>query len=66
MDESSVDFILQIDCLHKTPFEQHAKSRKETEIEIETFINTYLKSYIDIVGLSYLLNLNKNKCMPEV
>lgn len=66
MDESSVDFILQIDCLHKTPFGQHAKSRKETEIEIETFINTYLKSYIDIVGLSYLLNLNKNKCMPEV
>lgn len=65
-DENSIDFILQIDCLHTMPFGKHSKTKEETEAEIQMFINTYLKSYIDLVGLSYLLNLNKNKNIPEV
>lgn len=60
-DDTHVDYILQIDCLDELTF-----GKNNTNEEIELFINQYLKSYINIVSLSYLLNLNKYKKIPEV
>lgn len=60
-DDEHVDYILQIDCLDDIVF-----GKNNNKEEIKQFINQYLKSYINIVSLSYLLNLNKYKKIPEV
>ena len=59
-DTEKVDYILQIDCLDNVKFGDN-----NTDQEIETFINKYLKPYINIVSLSYILTLNKKKIIPE-
>lgn len=59
--EENVDFILQIDCLNDITF-----GKDNSDREIEQFINTYLKGYINILSLSYLLNLNTKKKIVEV
>ncbi len=60
-DDEHVDYILQIDCLDEIVF-----GKNDTNEEIALFINQYLKAYINVVSLSYSLNLNKNKQIPEV
>lgn len=59
-DNEEVDYILQIDFLKIPEF-----FLKKTNEEIQTFINRYLTSYINIVTLAYLLNLNKLDQIPE-
>ena len=48
-----MNFILQIDFLDDFKFGKH-----DTEEEIKNFVDNYLLSYINVVTLSYLLNLN--------
>lgn len=60
-NNSMVDFILQIDFL-RIPSFLEGKSDKE----IQDFVNQYLTTYINIISLSYLLNLNKKHQIPEV
>ncbi len=60
VQNKGIDFILQIDCL------DDIKIGNNTDVEIMTFINRYLKAYINIVSFAYLMNLNKKKEIPEV
>lgn len=59
-ENNNVDFILQIDFI-RVP--EHLKNKGKKELE--QFINQYLKSYINIICLTYLLNLNKHNQIPE-
>ena len=60
-DKDTVKFILQIDCLDDITFGEN-----NTDEEVKEFIERYLMTYINIVSLSYLLNMNKKKGIPEV
>ena len=61
LDNKEVNFILQIDFLDDFKFGKH-----DTEEEIKNFVDNYLLSYINVVTLSYLLNLNGKKELIEV
>lgn len=60
-DDTDVKFILQIDCLDDINFGDN-----NSDEDIKNFIEQYLMSYINIVSLSYLLNLNNKKEIAEV
>ncbi len=60
VQNKGIDFILQIDCL------DDINIGNNTDVEITSFINRYLKAYINIVSFAYLMNLNKKKEIPEV
>ena len=56
-----MNFILQIDFLDEFKFGKH-----DSEEEIKNFVDQYLLSYVNIVTLAYLLNLNSKKELNEV
>lgn len=56
-----MNFILQIDLLDDFKF-----GRNDSEEEIKNFVDQYLLSYVNIVTLAYLLNLNSKKELNEV
>lgn len=60
-NNSTVDFILQIDFLRIPSFLEG-----KSDEEIQDFVNQYLTTYINIISLSYLLNLSNNHRIPEV
>ena len=60
-DNEEVNFILQIDFLDDFKF-----GKNDTEEEIKNFVDKYLLSYVNMVTLSYLLNLNGKKELIEV
>lgn len=60
-DENEVKFILEIDFIDDFVFGDN-----NSDEDIKTFIDQYLMAYINIVSLSYLLNLNNKKEIPEV
>lgn len=60
-DEEDVRFILQIDCLDDNILEEYSK-----DDDIRQFIEKHFMTYINIVSLAYLLNLNRKKEIPEV
>ena len=60
-DNEEVNFILQIDFLDDFKF-----GKDDTEEEIKNFVDKYLLSYVNVVTLSYLLNLNGKKELIEV
>lgn len=60
-DNGFVDFILQIDFLDEFKFGDH-----NTDDEIIKFVEKYLLAYVNIVTLSYLLNLNNKRKIMEV
>lgn len=55
-DENEVKFILEIDLLHDYMFGENDDNN-----DIKLFIEKYLMSYINLLSISYLLNLNNNK-----
>lgn len=61
LDETKVDFIFQIDFLDDFKF-----GEENSDKDIQKFIENYLMSYINIVTLAYLLNLNNKKEIGEV
>lgn len=60
-DENDVKFILEIDFIDDFVFGEN-----NGDDDIKTFIDQYLMAYINIINLSYLLNLNGKKEIPEV
>lgn len=60
-NEQDVSFILQIDCLEKFNF-----GKNDTEKEMKKFVNTYLKPYVNIISIAYLLGRNKSGKVGEV
>lgn len=61
LDDEKVNFILQTDLLDDFKF-----GRNDSEEEIKNFVDQYLLSYVNIVTLAYLLNLNSKKELNEV
>ena len=53
--------VLQIDFLDDFKF-----GKDDTEEEIKNFVDKYSLSYVNVVTLSYLLNLNGTKELIEV
>lgn len=53
--------VLQIDFLDDFKF-----GKDDTEEEIKNFVDKYSLSYVNVVTLSYLLNLNGKKELIEV
>ena len=60
-DENEVKFILEIDFMNDFIFGDN-----NTESDIKKFIEDYLTAYINLISISYLLNLNNKKEIPEV
>ena len=60
-DDDKVKFILSIDFLDDFTFGEN-----NSEEEIKQFIEDYLTAYINLISISYLLNLNNKKEIPEV
>lgn len=60
-DESEVKFILEIDFLDDFIFGEN-----NDENDIKVFIEQYLMAYINIISISYILNLNNKREIPEV
>ena len=60
-DENEVKFILSIDFIDDFDFGDN-----NTEEEVKQFIENYLIAYINLISISYLLNLNNKKQIPEV
>ncbi len=60
-DENDVKFILEIDFIDDFIFGDN-----NDDADIKSFIEQYLMSYINIISISYLLNLNNKKEIPEV
>lgn len=60
-DENEVKFILSIDFVDDFDFGDN-----NTEEEVKQFIENYLIAYINLISISYLLNLNNKKQIPEV
>lgn len=60
-DEHEVKFILEIDFLDNFIFGEN-----NNDDDIKVFIEQYLMAYINIISISYLLNLNSKREMPEV
>lgn len=60
-DETQVKFILEIDFMDEFIFGEN-----NNDEDIKTFIEQYLMAYINIISISYLLNLNSRKEIPEV
>ena len=60
-EDAKVNFILQIDFLDDYKF-----GKNDSEEDIKNFVDKYLLSYINVVTLSYLLNLNGKKNLIEV
>ena len=61
LDETKVDFIFQIDFLDEFKF-----GEDNSDKDIQKFIEKYFMSYINIVTLAYLLNLNNKKEIGEL
>lgn len=59
--DDSVKFILQIDCLDDIIFGEN-----NTENDVKEFVDHYMTAYINIISLSYLLNLNNKGDIQEV
>lgn len=59
-DGKEVSFILQIDCLEKLDF------GKNKEDDVKKFVNAYLKPYVNIINMAYLLGKNKHGKIGEV
>ncbi len=60
-DENEVKFILEIDFIDNFSFGDN-----NSDLDVKIFIEQYLMSYINIISISYLLNLNSKKEIPEV
>lgn len=60
-DESEVKFIFEIDFIDDFTF-----GGDNSEIDVKRFIEDYLTAYINLISISYLLNLNNKKEIPEV
>lgn len=60
-DKNDLKFILQIDFLEKFDFDGH-----NSKTDIRNFVENYLTPYINLIHVSYLLNLNNKKEIPEV
>lgn len=60
-NEQEVSFILQIDCLDSFVF-----GKNNTDKEVKKFANEYLKPYVNIIGIGYLLGRNKKGIVGEV
>ena len=60
-DENEVKFILSIDFMDDFTFGDN-----NDETEVKQFIEEYLTAYINLISISYLLNLNNKKEIPEV
>ena len=54
-------FILQIDCLDSFVF-----GKNNTDKEVKKFANEYLKPYVNIISIGYLLGRNKKGIVGEV
>lgn len=55
-DENEVKFILEIDFIDDFSFGDN-----NDDLDVKIFIEQYLMSYINIISISYLLNLNSKK-----
>lgn len=60
-DENEVKFILEIDFIDNFLF-----GNNNDHSDVKKFIEQYLMAYINIISISYLLNLNNKKEIPEV
>lgn len=60
-DGNEVKFVLSIDFIDDFNF-----GEKNSEEEVKQFIEFYLTAYINLISISYLLNLNNKKEIPEV
>lgn len=60
-NDADISFILQIDFLGRFSFGDN-----ESGEEVEYFVNTYLKPYVNVVSIAYLLGCNENGKMDEV
>lgn len=60
-DENDVKFILSIDFMDDFTFGDN-----NSETAVKQFIEDYLTAYINLISISYLLNLNNKKEIPEV
>ena len=60
-NETDVSFILQIDFLDEMKF-----GKENTDRDMKKFVNTYLKPYVNIVSIAYLLGRNKKGKIGDV
>lgn len=60
-DKNDLKFILQIDFLDTFSIDGH-----DSKEDIKGFVENYLTPYINLIHVSYLLNLNNKKEIPEV
>ena len=60
-DDETVKFILQIDFLDDIIIGDN-----NSDHDIKEFVDQYLTTYINIISLSYLLNLNNKRVIQEV
>ena len=60
-DNNEVNFIIQIDFLDEYKF-----GKDDSKEDIKEFVDKYLLSYVNVVTLAYLLNLDGKKEMTEV
>lgn len=60
-DDQIVNYILQIDFLNEFKFGEN-----DSEEDIKKFVDQYLLPYVNVIGLSYLLNLNSKREIIEV
>lgn len=60
-DKNDLKFILQIDFLDTFAINGH-----NSKADIRNFVENYLTPYINLIHVSYLLNLNNKKEIPEV
>lgn len=61
LNDQDVLFILQIDFLERFNF-----GKNNTEKEVTNFVNAYLKPYVNIISIAYLLGRNKHGMVGEV
>jgi len=60
-NDKDVSFVLQVDCLEPFTF-----GEKDTYEEMKKFANVYLKPYVNMISLAYLLGRNKKGLIGEV
>lgn len=60
-NDKDVVFILQIDCLQNFNF-----GNNNSDKDIKSFVDAYIKPYANIISVAYLLGRNKNGKVGEV
>lgn len=60
-NDKDVAFILQIDCLQDFKFGDN-----NSDEDIKSFVSAYIKPYVNIISIAYLLNRNKYGKVGEV